>query len=115
MIMKAGIALAGITAALTLSLIGPAGASATATSSTTGTAAACNVQHGPWYTKDNWNKVDVYNECSTGKYVCVDIPNWPDWGPSLVPGRTSKTLVYGWAFSVPTGRGLYYAKNSSDC
>jgi len=111
MIMKHGIALAGIAAALTLSLGGPASASTPAA----GTAAACNVQHGQWYTENNWRKVDVYNECTTGKYVCVDIPNWPDWGPSLVAGRTSKTLVYGWAFSVPTGRSLYYAKNSSDC
>lgn len=113
--MKNAVALAGITAALTLSVIGPAGASTTATGSATGTTAACEVQHGPWYTKDNWRKVDVYNECTTGKYVCVDIPSYPDWGPSLVSGRTTKTLVYGFSFSTPEGRSLYYAKNSSDC
>ncbi|MFD5089438.1 hypothetical protein ACFWMR_02465 [Amycolatopsis thailandensis] len=113
--MKNGIALAAITATLALSLSSPASASDTAAGSAPGATAACNVQHEPWYTENNWRKVDVYNECSTGKYVCVDIPTWPDWGPSLVPGRTSKTLVYGWAFSVPTGRSLYYAKNSSDC
>ncbi|MFF4416386.1 hypothetical protein ACFYY8_28020 [Streptosporangium sp. NPDC001559] len=82
---------------------------------TAGGAAACDVRHGPWYESNSWNKVDVYNECSGGKYVRVNIPGRSDHGPVYVAGRTAKTITHGWAWSVPTGRSLYYATSSGGC
>ncbi|MFD0890895.1 hypothetical protein ACFQ08_40645 [Streptosporangium algeriense] len=118
MMARTRIVVAAAIAALAFTGTGMAAGSASAasTASTSSvSAAACAVQHGPWYTKNDWNKVDVYNECSGGKYVCVDIPTWGDYGPVYVAGRTAKTITYGWAWSVPTGRGIYYAESSSSC
>ncbi|MFF4993356.1 hypothetical protein ACFY19_39705 [Streptosporangium saharense] len=118
--MMAGIRITAVAALAVLAFTGTglaaSSASAATTSSTGATgASACGVQHGPWYTQNSWNKVDVYNECSDGRYVCVDIPRWADHGPVHVPGHTAKTIDYGWAWTVPTGRSLYIAASSTDC
>lgn len=115
MIVSIRIVAVAALAALAFTGTGLAASAASASTSSSASASACNVQHGPWYTQNSWNKVDVYNECSGGRYVCVDIPSWADYGPVHVPGYTTKTINYGWAWSVPTGRSLYTAASSTDC
>ncbi|MFI6504671.1 hypothetical protein [Nonomuraea typhae] len=98
---------------MSLSLAGPAGATSLAGDTTK--ASACNVQHGPWYTVGMSLRVDLYNECSTGKYVCISRP-YPmrHPGPKHIAGYQTLTWSYGTSGG-PAGTSLYYAKNSTNC
>ncbi|MER7207239.1 hypothetical protein [Streptosporangium sp. NPDC000239] len=111
MMARTRIAAAAVIAALAFTGTGMTAGAASASS--TG-AAACGVQHGEWYSSGTTHKVDVYNECSTGKYVCVEIPYWADYGPKYIPGRTTVTLLYA-PIVAPEGRSIYYAASSSSC
>ncbi|MFF4993357.1 hypothetical protein ACFY19_39710 [Streptosporangium saharense] len=75
-IMIGLVALAGA-AALTAA---PTTAGAATTTGTTG-AAACNVQHEPWYTRAGYRHVFLQNECGARRTVCIAIPDRPAWFP----------------------------------
>ncbi|MEV4091885.1 hypothetical protein [Streptosporangium saharense] len=44
-------------------------------------AAACNVQHEPWYTRAGYRHVRLQNECGSKRTVCIAIPYRPAWFP----------------------------------
>lgn len=89
-IMIGLVALAGA-AALTAT---PATAStATATATTATDAAACNVQHEPWYTRAGYRHVRLQNECGSKRTVCIAIPSRPAWFP--IPRYTLS--AYEWS------------------
>ncbi|MFF4415626.1 hypothetical protein ACFYY8_24095 [Streptosporangium sp. NPDC001559] len=75
--------------------------------------AACQVQH-HFYDVGNARRVDLSNECSSTRYVCIDKVWNRDSGPHAVPGRSTKTVSYA-TWPEPTGRSVYYASSSSSC
>ncbi|MFI6504673.1 hypothetical protein [Nonomuraea typhae] len=73
-------------------------------------AAACNVQHGPWYTRAGYRHVALINECGSNKTVCIAIPYRPAWFPIpryTVPFYQEIDVAYA-PTSINEGNRVYY-------
>ncbi|MEU1876170.1 hypothetical protein ABZ470_02585 [Streptosporangium sp. NPDC020072] len=100
------VVLAGATALIA----GPAAGAATTASGTAGSAAACNVQHEPWYTIGGYRHVRLQNECNSKRTVCIAIPYRPAWFP--IPRYTLNAYEWRDVAYAPTsinqGNSVYY-------
>ncbi|MFD0890894.1 hypothetical protein ACFQ08_40640, partial [Streptosporangium algeriense] len=87
-----------------------ADAATTASGTTARAAAACNVQHEPWYTQSGYRHVLLQNECGSKKTVCIAIPYRPAWFP--IPRYTLNAYEWRDVAYAPTsinqGNSVYY-------
>ncbi|MFI6819287.1 hypothetical protein ACIBG7_43350 [Nonomuraea sp. NPDC050328] len=114
--VKEKFAVAAAVATLAMSIMAtPSSASPLQTGSqaSAGSKAACEVQH-YFYTVEYARRVDLTNECTYTRYVCINKPVSADSGPHAVAGRSTRTVSYA-TWPEPTANGVYYAASSTRC